>query len=266
MNILLLVVLIGIAVAGLAAVVAIWVERDRARPRKFAWALSVLILLATGVTILQSILQDKQEKLDKAADEAEKEKLRGDMERMMQTLDKIASESGDPRLQQFLSTEIEAQSRANPEVVQKLAQRYADEGENPAQKLAKHLPKSEVQKMARSGSIKTEPTAVKIEPKRGEPAVVPPARPARATAPETAGAEGAEGEAAAGEGAQPAAVTGAPRGSAGPGSLGLGIGGDKSGGRGDEKAGEGATGGLSIGGKKPPAPKPAEPKPIPKKR
>ena len=197
MGILLMVVLIGIAVAGLAAVVAIWVERDVRRPRKFAWALSVLILLATGVTILQSVLQDQQEKIDKAADEAEKEKLRGDMARMMQTLDRIASESGDPRLQQFLSTEIEAQSRANPEVVQKLAQRYADEGENPAEKLAKHLPKSEVQKMARAGSIKTEPKAVKIERKRGAPAVETPRPPRPATVAPAGGAAGeASGEAA----------------------------------------------------------------------
>ena len=36
MSTLLLIVLVGIAVAGLAAVISIWVERDRARPRKFA--------------------------------------------------------------------------------------------------------------------------------------------------------------------------------------------------------------------------------------
>ncbi|MCK9461938.1 MAG: hypothetical protein M0R80_20090 [Proteobacteria bacterium] len=252
MNTLLLVVLIGIAVAGLAAVVAIWVERDRTRPRKFAWALSVLILLATGVTILQSFLQDKQDKIDQAADEAEKEKLRGDMARMMQTLDKIAGESGDPRLQQFLSTEIEAQSRANPGVVQKLAQRYADEGEDPAQKLAKHLPKSEVQKMARSGSIKTEPTAVKIEPKKEEPAEIPAARPARPAAQDTAGAEGEEGEAAAVEGARPAAVVEGGRGAAAASEDG-----DK----------DGDEGGLSIGGKKPTSTaKPGVPKPTTKKR
>ena len=226
MDMLILVVLVGIAVAGLAAVVAIWVERDRKRPRKFAWALSVLILLATGVTILQSILQDKQDKAEKAADEVVKDKLRGDMARMMQTLDKIAGESGDPRLAQFLSTEIEAQSRANPQVVQKLAQRYADEGEDPAQKLAKHLPKSEVQKMARAGSIKTVPSAVKIERKREE--IAPPRPPRPAARPEGEGARGGEGDEAAaseaGEVAPAAADTGrggavevkAPRGPAAP--------------------------------------------------
>jgi HAMP domain-containing protein len=239
MKILLLIVLIGIAVAGLAAVVAIWVERDVKRPRKFAWALSVLILLATGVTILQAVLQDKQDKIEKAADEAEKQKLQGDVARMMQSLDKIASESGDPRLQQFLSTEIEAQSRANPEIVQKLAQRYADEGEDPAEKLAKHLPNSEVQKMARSGSIKTVPSAVKIERKREAPVVVPTARPiARpATDTGTAGEEGAGG--AAGEtGAIEPTAAGAARGSGGA-IRGLGV--------------AGASGGPAIGVKKPPS-------------
>jgi hypothetical protein len=266
MDILLLVVLIGIAVAGLAAVVAIWVERDRARPRKFAWALSVLILLATGVTILQSVLQDKQDEISKAQDEAEKQKLQGDVARMMQTLDRIASESGDPKLQQFLSTEIEAQSRTNPGIVQKLAQRYADEGEDPAEKLAKHLPKSEVQKMARSGSIKTEPSAVKIGRKREAPVVIPPARPvARPADPGAAGEEGT-GDTAGETGAIDSTAAGAARGAAGATRGGLGVAGAKTDDKAEPKGG--VSGGPTIGGKRPPSggAKPGAKKPVAPKR
>ncbi len=123
MNLIMLITLVAIGVAGLAAILGIWVERDPKRPKIFAYSISVVIVLATSMMVLQSYLEqiasDKQATLDAASND----KLQGDLARMMQTLDKLAADSEDPALLAFLSTELEAQARANPEVIEKSAQR-----------------------------------------------------------------------------------------------------------------------------------------------
>ncbi len=163
MAILMIVTLVGISVAGLAAILAIWMERDPRRPAKFAAALSVLILMATGVMILQSIIDERDQVEKEKVATAKQDKLEGDIARMMQTLDRLASESDDPQLQAFMATELEAQARTNPEVVQKLAQRFSDDGKDPAEKLGKHLSASEVEKIDRKGHLKTKKKAKKIK-------------------------------------------------------------------------------------------------------
>lgn len=144
----LLITIVGLSVAGLAAVLGIWVERDKTKPPRYAYALSILILLATVVGMFQCYVDAK-----------EGEKLEADMARMLQMLDKIAanSEVEIPELDEFVKTEIAAQSRANPSVVTKLAQRVADEGGNPQEMLAKHLPASEMEGMNRKGGLTVKP-------------------------------------------------------------------------------------------------------------
>jgi len=156
MDLLTLITLIGISVAGLATILAIWMERDPRRPAKFAWALSVLILMATGVMILQSVLDARDQAVKEAKYASDQEKLEGDLARMLQKLDTLASESDDPEVVALLSAELEAQARTNPNVVQKLAQRFADEGEDPSEKLGKHMKSSEVEKLKKKGSLKVD--------------------------------------------------------------------------------------------------------------
>ena len=166
MGILMIITLVGISVAGLAAILAIWMERDPRRPAKFAAALSVLILMATGVMILQSIIDERDQADKEKAATSKQNKLEGDIARMMQTLDRLASNSDDPQLQAFMATELEAQARTNPEVVQKLAQRFSDSGDDPAEKLGKHLSSSEVEKIGRKGHLKVKKKAKKKKDKK----------------------------------------------------------------------------------------------------
>ncbi|MCC6551898.1 MAG: hypothetical protein IT372_02600 [Polyangiaceae bacterium] len=158
----LLITLSGLAVAGLAAIVGIWVERDHSKPARYAYTLSGLIGLATIVGMYQCY-----------SDAAEGEKMEADMARMLQMLDKIAasSEVEIPELENFVKTEINAQSRANPDVVAKLAQRVADEGGDPKAMLSQHLPPSEVEGLDRKGGLS-------VKPPSGKPAVSLAAAPA----------------------------------------------------------------------------------------
>lgn len=141
--------LIGLTVAGLAAVLGIWMERDPRKPPRYAWALSVLILMATGVGMYQTY-----------QDARASEKMEADMARMLQTLDKIAQNSDVelPDLNAFLKGELEAQSRANPDVVEKFAQRVSDDGGDPTDVLGSYLPPSEMEQINRAGA--------KVKPKQ----------------------------------------------------------------------------------------------------
>ena len=47
----LLLAIIAVTVAGLAAVVGLWMERDPRRPPRWAWSLSILIIMTTVVTV-----------------------------------------------------------------------------------------------------------------------------------------------------------------------------------------------------------------------
>lgn len=127
--------LIALIVAGLASVLGIWMERDPTRPPRWAIGLSVLIIMATVVSIFQSVEDAKG-----AA------KMEDDMARMLQTLDKLSSES--PELTAYLSKEMEAQSRSNPDVINKVAARVVAEGGNANEMLARHLPAGELKPVA----------------------------------------------------------------------------------------------------------------------
>jgi hypothetical protein len=144
---------IGIFVAGFAAVLGIWLERDKTKPPRYAWWLSILIMLATFVGMFQTL-----------ADAKEGAKLEADMARMLATLDKIAQTSDVeiPALNEFVKNEVSAQARSNPDVVKKVAQRIADEGGDPAAMLSSYLPPSEVQQVARKGALTTKTVKVAL--------------------------------------------------------------------------------------------------------
>lgn len=243
-----IITVIGLAVAGLAAVLGIWVERDATKPPRYAYALSILILLATAVGMYQSY-----------ADAIAGQKLEADMARMLATIERIASESGDenPQLQEFMKTELTAQSRANPKVVEKMAQRVADEGGDPTAMLQKHLPASEVEGLSRQGSLKIKPVTMvqaaapgasgerrgmlRIKPK-DEP-TADPAVAASAPTPEDAGAP---------EEPKPDLIKVGGAGLVSGKALGLG---------GSKEGGGGLLGGAKPGAAKPDAAKPAPAKP-----
>lgn len=127
--------LIALIVAGLASVLGIWMERDPTRPPRWAIGLSVLIIMATVVSIFQSVEDAKG-----AA------KMEDDMARMLQTLDKLSSDS--PELTAYLNKEMEAQSRSNPDVINKVAARVVAEGGNANEMLSRHLPAGELKPVA----------------------------------------------------------------------------------------------------------------------
>lgn len=175
----LMIALVAVGVAGLAAITAIWMERDPRRPPRWAYSLSILIVAATGVSMFQSYVDSK-----------EAEKMQSDMARMLQQLDRLAASGENPELAAFVSTELSAQARANPQVIEMVAQRVADEGGDPAEMLSKHMQASDVEGIARDGKLKTKPkaTAAKSE----EPATKEPAKievaPAEAPKPARKGA------------------------------------------------------------------------------
>lgn len=151
----LLITTVGVIVAGFAAVLGIWMERDDAKPPRYAYALSILILLATVVSVAQSYFDAK-----------EGEKLEEDMARLIQQMDKIATNSHDPALQNLIASELSAQSRSNPDIVQKLAQRVSDDGGDPTALLGKHLDASEVEGIARKGLVTTKKPRTKVAKKK----------------------------------------------------------------------------------------------------
>ena len=153
----LLVTMVGVIVAGFAAVLGIWMERDPNKPPRYAYALSALILLATVVSVAQSYLDAKAG-----------EKMEEDMARMLQRMDQIAANSNDPELQELIKSELSAQSRANPDVVEKLAQRVVDDGGDPAEMLGKHLDAADVEGIARKGLMKTDTEKAADAKKRAE--------------------------------------------------------------------------------------------------
>jgi enamine deaminase RidA (YjgF/YER057c/UK114 family) len=112
----------GLLVTAIAAVVGIWIDRDEERPRSYSTWLTVLVVLATGVGVVQAYSGFLNET-----------KLRGDIARILQKIDKIAHQgkADVPALNEVLKKEVTVQSRSNPDVLAQMAQRVADEGGDP---------------------------------------------------------------------------------------------------------------------------------------
>lgn len=77
----------ALTIGGLAAILGLWIGRDKSRPIGFAVAMTILIGSAIGVGMTQSVL-DAEENLEKKADLA----------RMMGMVTEIAMASGDEEL------------------------------------------------------------------------------------------------------------------------------------------------------------------------
>jgi len=77
----------AMCIGGFSAVLGIWVDRDKTRPRVFAVSMSFLILCALVVGVAQSYL-DEVERIEKDQD----------LERMLDMTYEIAVSSGNPEL------------------------------------------------------------------------------------------------------------------------------------------------------------------------
>ena len=107
----------ALLIAGFAAVLGIWVDRDRDRPIIFAMAMSVLIITAVFVGIAQAYL-DTEEILAREEDLA----------RMLEMVAAIAASTGDTELAEFLDEEMETQADRNPQVTKRIETRSSARG------------------------------------------------------------------------------------------------------------------------------------------
>jgi hypothetical protein len=183
----------AVVIAGLAAVVGLWMERDPNRPPRWAWSLTILILITTIVTVVTAyndklegdaaeaaaakryedikrraeLLQDGNERLEEAAGESKdrEEKMGDDIARMLVKLNAMASASTDPAVKELVKAEMAAQSRGNEAVVGKIAQQVKDSGGDPDTVLAAVLPEEELQRVKRNLKQKEERMDTLLEKK-----------------------------------------------------------------------------------------------------
>lgn len=125
--------LASVLVAGLAAILGIWIERDLSRPAGSAVLLTSLIVIATGVAFWQTYIEV-----------ADAEQLEDDVAGMLVAMDAIARRGENRALNAFVATEMQAQARANPAVLDKVATTAADQGQEPGALLARYLPAAEL--------------------------------------------------------------------------------------------------------------------------
>lgn len=121
--------LAGVTIAGLSAVLGIWVERDTRRPPRYAIAISLLILLSTFVALGQSWLEHQQN-----------QRLEEDIARMMEALDGLASQDGtNGEVRAFVGRELSALGRSNPRVVRRMSRRIQARGGDPDEVVGRYL-------------------------------------------------------------------------------------------------------------------------------
>lgn len=144
---------VGLLLTAVSAVVGIWIDRDTERPLRYSVWLTLLVVLATGVGVFQSY-----------TGYLDQEKLKGDIARILQKVDKIANQGNAdvPALNEVLKNEVSEQTRDNPDVMAAIAQRVADEGGDPKAVLGAYLTEQDVQHLADKGKLKTAPGDEKI--------------------------------------------------------------------------------------------------------
>lgn len=150
----------SIAVAAITSVVGIWIERDPSRTKTIAYILSSLIVMASFVSIAQSYM-----------DERAKQKMEGDLARMLVMLNQMADKAGgeSSELQALIKSELNTQSRNNPSVIKRVAQRISDNGGDPSRTLGAYLPPADVESLSRRGALKVKRRVSKrlvVKPKR----------------------------------------------------------------------------------------------------
>lgn len=105
----------GIVLAGVAGVLGVWMERDREAPQKWAWVFSSLIVVAVGIEMVHSV-----------AAEAEDAVTEERMATVLEQLTQISERSDNPALKSFVGSELAAQARNNPEVMEKVGEKLGD--------------------------------------------------------------------------------------------------------------------------------------------
>src|SRR5437870_294337 len=116
MSVGLWVTLAGLAIASMSALLGVWVERDPHRPPRYAYALSLLIILSMLVGLGQAWLKNQAGA-----------QMEADLARILDDLDQLASD--DPAVDAYVSEEVRAQVRTHPGVVNALAERASARGE-----------------------------------------------------------------------------------------------------------------------------------------
>lgn len=112
----------GLIVTGLAAVLGIWVGWDEKKPPRYAWALSILVVLSTLVGLGNAYEQNR-----------DTEQIEGDLARVLDELDEVAQRSDDPAVSDLLAREMAMTERARPSVMLQLKTRAALRGRTPEQ-------------------------------------------------------------------------------------------------------------------------------------
>lgn len=105
----------GIVLAGVAGVLGVWMERDREAPQKWAWVFSSLIVVAVGIEMVHSVSAE-------AEDAVTEERMATVLEQLTQ----ISERSDNPALKSFVGSELAAQARNNPEVMEKVGEKLGD--------------------------------------------------------------------------------------------------------------------------------------------
>lgn len=143
----------GLTLAAISAIVGIWIDRDTERPLSYSVWLTILVVFATGVGVVQSY-----------TDFVDEEKIKGDIARILQKVDKIAHEgkADVPALNEALKNQVSQQSRDNPDVVAAMAQRVADEGGDPKVVFGTYLADADVQSLVGKGKLTTAPQDEKV--------------------------------------------------------------------------------------------------------
>lgn len=85
----------ALSIGGISAILGLWVGRDTRRPAYFAAAMSVLVAIAVGVGIAQSVL-DAQDAIQKEAD----------LDRMVESVTEIAMATGDETLAKLIEDQL----------------------------------------------------------------------------------------------------------------------------------------------------------------
>lgn len=127
---------LGLMATALSSLLGIWIDRDPSRPRRWAIALSFLVLVTQAVAI--------QELRSNAEESA---RLQEDMARILESLDQMAAQSEDDGLDTFVEQEIRTQMRANPKVVERMARRYEAKGKDAAAELGRHVDPADLEMM-----------------------------------------------------------------------------------------------------------------------
>jgi hypothetical protein len=150
MDLGLIVTFAGVIVATIAGVLGVWMERDRSAPPKWAWVFSGLIIVAMFIEMGHS-----------SAAAAEGAAVDEKMANVLEQLATISAKSDNPALNSFVGSELAAQARNNPEVMEKVADKVAAKGGDPkalaakakaARRTAAGLPAKRPAGMARPGS------------------------------------------------------------------------------------------------------------------